>query len=365
MKIAFIVPGGVDRSGEYRVIPALLALIGKLTQHHEVHVYALAQEPEAADWPLAGAIIHNVGVQRRIPRMLAAIRREHRRARFDVIQSIWSGACGFVCALSARLLGVPNLVHLTGGELVRIPSAGYGGQLHLRWRLLERLILRSSTRVTATSAPIVAAAAAIGVSAQRVPLGIDLKTWMPRAPVARLPDEIPRLIHIATLNRVKDQPTLLQALAALRADGRNFRLDVIGDDTLDGRVQRLARELGLEPKITFHGFKTQRELRPLVERSHINVISSLHEAGPFVLLECAALGVPTVGTAVGHLAEWAPEAAVTAPVGDAPGLAREIARLIDDESLRQRVGAAALNAVRQQDVDYTVACFEQLYREVT
>jgi glycosyltransferase involved in cell wall biosynthesis len=203
------------------------------------------------------------------------------------------------------------------------------------------------------------------VSAQRVPLGTDLKIWMPRAPVARLPDEIPRLIHIATLNRVKDQPTLLQALAALRADGRNFRLDVIGDDTLDGRVQRLARELGLEPKITFHGFKTQRELRPLVERSHINVISSLHEAGPFVLLECAALGVPTVGTAVGHLAEWAPEAAVTAPVGDAPGLAREIARLIDDESLRQRVGAAALNAVRQQDVDYTVACFEQLYREVT
>jgi hypothetical protein len=24
MKIAFVVPGGVDRSGEYRVIPALL-----------------------------------------------------------------------------------------------------------------------------------------------------------------------------------------------------------------------------------------------------------------------------------------------------------------------------------------------------
>ena len=27
MRIALVVPGGVDRSGEYRVIPALLALI--------------------------------------------------------------------------------------------------------------------------------------------------------------------------------------------------------------------------------------------------------------------------------------------------------------------------------------------------
>src|SRR5688500_6825248 len=100
MKIALIVPGGVDRSGEYRVIPALLALIGRLAQRHEVHVYALAQEPEPGEWPLAGATIHNVGAHRRVARMLTAIRREHRRRRFDVIHSIWSGTAGLVCALS-------------------------------------------------------------------------------------------------------------------------------------------------------------------------------------------------------------------------------------------------------------------------
>jgi glycosyltransferase involved in cell wall biosynthesis len=365
MKIALIVPGGVDRSGEYRVIPALLALIGRLAQRHEVHVYALAQEPEPGEWPLAGATIHNVGAHRGVARMLTEIRREHRRGRFDVIHSIWSGAAGFVCALSARLLGVPNIVHLTGGELVGIPSIGYGGQLRLRWRVLERVILRVSTRVTATSAAIVAAAADIGVKAQRVPLGIDLRAWQLRSPVARAPHEVPRLIHIASLNRVKDQPTLLRALARLRAEGRDFRLAVIGEDTLGGAVQRLARELGLDAHIEFHGFMTQRELRPLVERAHIHVLSSMHEAGPFVLLECAAVGVPTAGTAVGHLAEWAPGAAAIAPVGDSQALARVIARLVDDEQLRQRLGAAALDAVRREDADYTAACFEQLYREIT
>jgi glycosyltransferase involved in cell wall biosynthesis len=364
MKIALVVPGGVDRSGEFRVIPALLALIGRLAQSHEIHVYALAQEDEPADWPLAGAMIHNVGRQRSVLRAIAAIRREHRRARFDVIHSIWSGACGFVCAVSARLLGVPNMVHLTGSELVALPSIGYGGQLRLRWRVLERLILRGSTRVTATSAPVVAAAARLGVNAQRVPLGIDLQTWVEREPVPRGPAEIPRLIHIATLNRVKDQHTLLDALAQLRGTDRNFLLDVIGDDTLGGAVQRRATALGLADRITFHGFRTQRELRALVERAHIHVLSSMHEAGPFVLLECAAAGVPTAGTAVGHLAEWPADAVAAIPVGDSAALAAAISRLMNDEPLRLGMAAAALAAVRRENVDYTVHCFEQLYREI-
>ncbi len=37
------------------------------------------------------------------------------------------------------------------------------------------------------------------------------------------------------------------------------------------------------------------------------IISSRHEAGPLAVLEAAVKGVPTVGTAVGHIAEWAPQ----------------------------------------------------------
>lgn len=154
---------------------------------------------------------------------------------------------------------------------------------------------------------------------------------------------------------------MLQALAVLAEAGLDFRMDIVGEDTLQGEMQRLARQLGLEHHVRFHGFKTQRELRPLMESADLLVMASLHEAGPLVVLEAAAAGVPTVGTAVGHMAEWAPAAALTVPAGNAPALANAIRRVLGDEGLRLRLAAMAqLRAVRE-DADHTVLAFEALY----
>jgi glycosyltransferase involved in cell wall biosynthesis len=255
-------------------------------------------------------------------------------------------------------------VHLAGGELVSIPEAEYGSQRRLRWRLLERVTLRGCAQVTAPSAPIVAAAARIGVRAQRIPLGADLREWTPCPPRPRRGDEPVRLIHVASLNRVKDQGTLLLALRLLRERGTAFEMDVVGEDTLGGIVQRRAHDLGLAARMRFHGFLTQQQLRPLVMRAHVNVVSSLHEAGPLVLLECAACGVPTVGTAVGHLLEWAPEAALAVPVGDASALAQVLASVCGDEDLRQRLGRAALERACAENADQSAEAFGALYRSL-
>ena len=48
MRIALVVPGGVDRTGEYRVIPAIIALLRRLSRLHDVQVFALHQEEQAA-----------------------------------------------------------------------------------------------------------------------------------------------------------------------------------------------------------------------------------------------------------------------------------------------------------------------------
>ncbi|GAB3787939.1 glycosyltransferase family 4 protein [Dyella agri] len=363
MKIALVVPGGVDRSGEFRVIPALLALIGRLARTHEVHVFALHQEATPGRWELAGAQIHNIGEGRTRLRAISAIRTEHRRAPFDAIHAIFSGSCSLVAVVAAKLLRRPSLVHIAGGELIALPGIAYGGRRTWKARLREALVLRGADAITAASTPILDSLRALGLEARRVPLGVDLMVWPPRAPRGR--DAGPaRLIHVASLNRVKDQPTLLHALALLAEAGLEFEMDIVGVDTLQGEMQRLACQLSLDGHVRFLGFKTQRELRPLMESVDLLVMSSLHEAGPLVTLEAAAVGVPTVGTAVGHIAEWAPTAALAVPVGDAAALADAIGRLLGDEELRLRLAAGAQCRALREDADHTARTFEALYRRL-
>jgi glycosyltransferase involved in cell wall biosynthesis len=363
MKIALVVPGGVDRSGEYRVIPALLALVARLSAQHTVHVFALAQEPRPASWQLAGAHVHNIGARATRRRAVRMLRSEHRAGRFDVIQSIWSGSCGLIAVIAGALLRVPCAVHVAGGELIALEDIGYGGRLTWRGRLREALVLRMATAVTAASAPMIAAVAPYR-SAQRVPLGADLQVWVPRPPVRRAPGGPARLVHVASLNRVKDQGTLLRALALLLQREVEFEMDIIGEDTLGGAMQRLCRELQLEKRVRFHGFLTQEQLRPIIEAAHLMIVSSRHEAGPLAVLEAAAVGVPSVGTAVGHIAEWAPHAALAVPVGAWASLADAVGRVLADEELRLALAHEAHARAMREDADHTARCFLSLYAEL-
>ena len=363
MKLALVVPGGVDRSGEHRVIPVFLSLIARLARAHEVHVFALRQEPRPAQWRLAGATVHNIGDGWQRWRAWRAIAAEHRRAPFDRIHAIFSGRCGQVAVAAGLWLHCPTLVHVAGGELVALRDIHYGGRLNWRGRLSEAIVLRCADQVTAASTPVIEALRTLGIQAQRVPLGVDLTTWPPQSPRRRGPGPA-RLLHVASLNRVKDQPTLLRAMAELARRGVDFRMDIVGVDTLQGEIQRLATQLGLDKHVRFLGFRTQRELQPMMGAAHLMVMSSRHETGPLVLLEAAISGVPTVGTAVGHLAEWSPAAASAVPPGDWNELAHAIDRALTDEDLRLQMGWSAQRRAMREDADHTARAFEALYLSV-
>ena len=133
---------------------------------------------------------------------------------------------------------------------------------------------------------------------------------------------------------------------------------------MGGEIQALAVELGVARHIHFHGFLTQRELRPIVEAAHVGVISSRHEAGPLVVLEAAAVGVPTVGTAVGHIAEWSPRAALAVPCQDPAALAAALESVLEDEDLRMRLAHEAHQRAELEDAEHTAHVFDAMYRRV-
>lgn len=363
MKIAIVVPGGVDRSGEVKVVPALLALLERLAVRHEVHVFALRQELQPGQWRLCGAQVHNIGGRRSSLgqlRAVLALLREHRRGGFDVVQSIWAGGAGLVAVTAARLLGLPCAVHVAGGELVALGDIGYGGRLSWRGRQREAWVLRGADVLTAASAPVLAQLAALGHTGRRLPLGVDLARWAPMPPRRRGEGEPLRVVQLASLNRVKDPGCLLRALAL----APQVHADFIGEDTLGGEMQALAVQLGVAERVRFHGFMTQQAVQPLLAGAHVCVVASRHEAGPLAALEAAVLGVPSVGTAVGHLAEWAPAAARVVEPGDHAGLAAMLVQLQADEPLRLRLAEAAQRLALAEDADFTHNRFAQLHAEL-
>ncbi len=366
MKIAILVPGGVDRSGTERVIPCLLWLIERLVRAgDEVHVFAFEQEPAPGRWPLLGATVHNAGRWPRALNVLKLLLAEHRRRCFDVLHAFWAVPSGTTGAVAAKLLGVPLLLTLPGGDMARLRAIRYGGRLRFRSRLRLRLAVAGAAEVTVPSGFMQDQAAEAGIAAVRIPLGVALDRWPPRPPQLRAPDTQLRLLHVASLNPVKDQETLLRAAALLQERGLAFALDVIGFDTQGGAFERRVAALGLADRVRFHGFLPHPALRPWMEQADLLVMSSRHEAGPLVTLEAAVAGVPTIGTSVGHIADFAPAAAVAVATGDFEGLAAAILRLATDESQRLRLAAAAQRRALDEDADFTARQFRRLYGELS
>jgi len=371
MRIGLVVTGGVDRSGRERVMPSVLWLIEHLARRHDVHVFVLHNYRDPCVYPLAGATIHDVGrvdgprglrqflVRRRLA---AAIEAVAAREPFDVLHAYF-GMPGVVATAVGRRLSLPVVVTIDSGELVGFDDIHYG--LQRRWidRRAIAHALRAAARVTVTTEYMkrLASNVVADVDIDVVPLGVDPRAFPPAARPSGPPW---RLLRVASLNRVKDYPMLLHALERIVSTLPAVHLDIVGEDTLDGSVQHMARTLGLESHVTFHGFQPTGALAAFYTRAHLHVVSSRHEAAGVVVLEAACAGLPTLGTRVGYVADWSPERAVAVPVGDASALANAVIAVLQDAPQREQIAAAARAWAVTHDADWTAEQFDRIYTDV-
>jgi len=113
--------------------------------------------------------------------------------------------------------------------------------------------------------------------------------------------------------------------------------------------------------VCFPGFQPSDQLIPIYQRSHLFVLSSRHEAAGAVVLEAAACGVPVVGTAVGYIADWAPERAVAVPAQNPVALAAALHDLLLKPDRRAQLAAAARQWTVAHDADWTSREIDHIY----
>ena len=376
MRIALISPGGFDPSGRENVIPALLALTRELASRHEVHVFAFGGPGPITRHSLAGAQVHQLGDPSRVdlPRRFRGSRMVARyawqlsqefarvasRVPFQVLHAFWANEPGLLTALLGKLVRAPVIVSVGGGEASWIPGIRYGGAGSAVGRAITRVAMALAEEITVGSSfarSFLSPGAA--ERARVIPLGISCRE-LDASPVRPLGPPW-RLLHVGSLNAVKDHGTLLAAFAQVLTRLGDVTLDCVGEDTLAGAVQNRARELNLHSRVRFWGFRASSELVPLYREAHLHLISSRYESQSVVVLEAAAAGLPTVGTAVGLLPTLSPEAASCVSAGDPGALAQEICALLTDEPRRLAMGQAAQAFARAHDVAWTARSFEDLY----
>jgi glycosyltransferase involved in cell wall biosynthesis len=375
MKVGLIAPGFSADAADW-CIPVLVDAVRELGRQVELHVFALRYPYRRAWYELHGAQVHalgggetrDAGRAALLARACRALIAESRRGRFDVLHALWADEPGAVAVTAGRLLRTPTVVSVMGGELVGLPDIGYGGQLSWSGRILSTLALRAGDRVTAgCDRSVELAIRALEPEGRakvvRLPWGVDPGVFEPATKPVDLEGTL-RLLHVGSLVPVKDQTTLLRALARLRASNPGAHLHLAGDGPLRSVLCRQASELGLAGSVTFHGHVPRHHLPGFYRAADLLVLSSRFESQAVVVLEAALCNLPTIGTDVGLIADFAPEAAIAVPVGDDAGLAAAVASLRDGKTRRSLTEAARRRAHSEGLAAQTAGRLVELYREL-
>jgi len=369
VRVGLVVPGFSAEPADW-CIPALRHLVRALATEDDVTVFSLRYPYRSACYAIDGAeVIALGGALRRGPatlglwrEALAAISRAHRRQPFDVLHAFWATESGLLGSLAGRRLGVPTLVSLAGGELVNLPAVGYGDQRRAWERLKIGASVRLAHTVSAGSWPLVRLAERHVGRARRVvraPLGVDVALFRPASDRPRMAGQT--VLHVGGLVPVKDQVTLLRAVAQLKEQQPCVRLEMVGVGPLRARLGQLAGELGIAEAVHFRGEVEHDQLPAVYAAADVFALSSRHEAQAMVVLEAAACGVPCVGTAVGVVTELAPEAALAVPVADPAALAAALGAALDDPARTAQRGALACARVA---ADYSLAVCTARFRRL-
>jgi glycosyltransferase involved in cell wall biosynthesis len=207
-----------------------------------------------------------------------------------------------ICPLGSKLL--PSGRRCT--ERAGTPCLRHGCVSAAHWvrevprYAVARAGMRQVRRVLACSGWMHRELAANGIASEVLPLPVT----PPGPAFRRCPAPEPIFVYCGRLEAEKGVALLLAALARVRTRVAGARLRIVGDGSERGRLEALARTLGIADAVTFRGWVPAEEVEGELADAWALVAPSLW-AEPFGLVapEAITRGVPVVASADGGLGE--------------------------------------------------------------
>jgi glycosyltransferase involved in cell wall biosynthesis len=170
-----------------------------------------------------------------------------------------------------------------------------------------------------------------------VRLGIDPMLFSPVPHLAA--SDCFEILCVGRLTPAKGQHLLIDAVDRLTQQGRRVRLRLVGDGpdytSLRARADRLA-----DPKsVIFEGAVNQDRIRSIYAMANVFCLPSFAEGLPVALMEAMSMQIPCVSTRIAGIPELIRDGidGLLVPASDLDALVDALARLMDDDELRNRL----------------------------
>ena len=179
-----------------------------------------------------------------------------------------------------------------------------------------------------------------------------------------------RLVQAGRLIEKKGLPVTLRAFAVFLRKYPTATLTIAGEGPLLAQVQKLARELNIEKRLSLPGFISQEQLRDIYYRSHLFVHPSEtgHDGNvegiPNSMLEAMASGLPVFATDHGGIPEAVDNGVSGVLVGerDHEALANALLNATLDSDSLARIARNGAEVVRKNfDLQAQAQRLEEIY----
>lgn len=275
-----------------------------------------------------------------------------RRERPHILHASSSKA-GVLGRVAAWLTGVPIRIFTVHGWAF----AARAGALSGLYRQADRLVRPLTTATICVAESERVAGIAAGTCSAQTTLvihnGVDAAAAPPPEPRGERPV---RIVTVGRLKAPKDALTFVRALARL-PDGA-FEAVIVGAGPDRSAVEVELHSLGLERVVELAG--ERHDVREVLAGADLFVLSSRSEGLPLTILEAMAAGLPVVASLVGGVPEVVVdgETGLLVPPGDPLRLAAAIERLLQDSSLRRRLGQKGHARVKER---FDLASFQRAH----
>jgi teichuronic acid biosynthesis glycosyltransferase TuaC len=269
----------------------------------------------------------------------------------DAVYAAWLYPDGVAAVRVAAIAGKPAWIMVQGSDT-----------FHLRSTCRRRAILdacREAAGLVCVSAGLAERLIDAGVDQAKVhvvPNGVDAERFRYRDR-AEAREQLkwqasgvgaadPVALFVGNLFPVKAPDLFVRTAAMLKqqpvTSNPGLRFVMLGDGPMRKRLQRLARELGINDRVVFAGSRPHDEIAWWLNAADVLCLTSRSEGMPNVVREALASGLPVVATDVGACRDMLadePHACVV-PSGDASGIAKAIvdvlSKPVDRSSLSLR-----------------------------